>query len=417
MYKNRVRDPVHGFIHFFDREKMVIDTPHMQRLKNIKQLAFTYYVYPGAMHSRFEHSLGVMHLAGKIYDSIYLKKPRLIDDAIKSFAKPGQTKEIIRLAALMHDIGHLPFSHTGEAVLPRNMKHEDVSLEIIGRMAEYLDDLYFIGATDLVVKLLKGNVPLELKFLADILSGQVDADRMDYLLRDSLHCGVEYGNFDCLRLIECLTVHESDTGIELAIQRGGVHALEALILARYYMFTQVYGHRTRRIYDIYLVEFLRQQEFDFNPLCKVCEHDDISTIVRLRQTAQKEKEEGIIGVATRLLSRHHHSVIFETSDFADIRDKQQASSIFERLKEKYPQFEFIIDPDGCGGNIHKFYVDGDEEEGVYFYVITADGRKSLISDESRIIGKIHKKFRAIRIYTNQKDTHVIQDLKKEVRGG
>lgn len=302
-------------------------------------------------------------------------------------------------------------------MLPRNMKHEDVSLEIIGRMAEYLDDLYFIGATDLVVKLLKGNVPLELKFLADILSGQVDADRMDYLLRDSLHCGVEYGNFDCLRLIECLTVHESDTGIELAIQRGGVHALEALILARYYMFTQVYGHRTRRIYDIYLVEFLRQQEFDFNPLCKVCEHDDISTIVRLRQTAQKEKEEGIIGVATRLLSRHHHSVIFETSDFADIRDKQQASSIFERLKEKYPQFEFIIDPDGCGGNIHKFYVDGDEEEGVYFYVITADGRKSLISDESRIIGKIHKKFRAIRIYTNQKDTHVIQDLKKEVRGG
>ena len=417
MNKNRIRDPVHGFIRFSDREKAVLDSPQMQRLKNIKQLAFTYYVYPGAMHSRFEHSLGVMYLAGLIFQCISLNSKELMDEALKNMLDADKVLEIIRLAALLHDIGHLPFSHSGEAVLPDNKRHEDVSVEMILEMKNWLDNLYFSGATELVVKLLIGNIPPELKFLADILAGQVDADRIDYLLRDSLHCGVGYGNFDYRRLIECLTVCESDTGIELAIQRGGFHTLEALVLARYYMFTQVYEHRTRRIYDIYLAEVMKQLGFNLTPLSRVVEHDDISVCMNIRAKASEERKQGKKSLATRLISREHHSMIYETSDFADVRDQQIALEIYSMLVEKFPNYEFIIDSNGCGGNIHKFYVDGDEEEGVYFYVVADNGEKKLISEESKIIGKIHKKFRVIRIYTDQKEKDTLQKIKSVIYEG
>ena len=154
---NRIRDPIHGFIHFDDAEREIINSPAFQRLRNIKQLAFTYYVYPGAMHSRFEHSLGVMQMASRAFDSLVKKHKTELEKNFKSISLTlEKAKSVIRLAGLLHDIGHLPFSHGGEEVLPEGKKHEDVSIYIIKELFEdQIEKKFFKGATNAVIALIE----------------------------------------------------------------------------------------------------------------------------------------------------------------------------------------------------------------------------------------------------------------------
>lgn len=155
-HTHRVRDPVHNFIHFSDAEKKIIDLQVFQRLRNVKQLAFTSYVYPGALHSRFEHSLGVMELATQAVTYLLKKHESEIKNNLKKIDLPVQRAvDCLRLAALLHDVGHLPFSHGAEAMLPKGKKHEDVSIAVIYELRETIDSLYFKGATDLVVQLIQ----------------------------------------------------------------------------------------------------------------------------------------------------------------------------------------------------------------------------------------------------------------------
>lgn len=288
---NRIRDSIHGFITFSDEEKEIINWNEFQRLRFIKQLALTYNVYPGAMHTRFEHSLGVMEVATRIFNRLLSKQSEIINKVLGSVGlSSDQARKILRLAALLHDIGHLPFSHGGEAILPEGKSHEDVTIEIIEHLNDKLHKSYSEEEINICIQLISGEVIPEINFLKDIISGQVDADRIDYLLRDSYHCGVGYGHFDYHRLIEELVVIEDFAGgLELAIERGGIHSLEALILARYYMFTQVFCHRTRRIYDIYLKEFMEKCEFNLSSLTKVLEIDDIDVINEIRTTINQEQ--------------------------------------------------------------------------------------------------------------------------------
>lgn len=234
-HTHRVWDPVHNFIHFSDAEKKVIDLASFQRLRNVKQLAFTYYVYPGALHSRFEHSLGVMELATQAATHLLKKYAGEIKNNLKRIGLSVQIAvDCLRLASLLHDVGHLPFSHAAETMLPKGKKHEDISIAVIGGLKEIIDGLYFEGATDLVGQLIqKGPIIPELNFLRDILSGQIDVDRMDYLLRDSLHCGVKYGTFDHHRLLETLLLipYNGAEGSRLGLDSGGIQSLEALVLA------------------------------------------------------------------------------------------------------------------------------------------------------------------------------------------
>ena len=167
--------------------------------------------------------------------------------------------QVLRLAALLHDIGHLPFSHAGEGILPSGKKHEHFSVAIARSLTDVVDGLFFDGATEKAIHLITPDgmeSPTELSFLRGLVSGQIDADRCDYLLRDSLYCGVSYGRFDVERLIESLCMVSTDEGMSLGITKGGLHAVEALVFARYYMFSQVYFHRTRRLFDYYLSEYL-----------------------------------------------------------------------------------------------------------------------------------------------------------------
>jgi HD superfamily phosphohydrolase len=281
-----IRDPIHVFIHVDENERRVLDSRPFQRLRNIHQLAMTYLVYPGASHRRFEHSLGVMHLAGQMYD-VVTSEEKLSDYVRELIPAPGIQRAywrmVLRIAALCHDMGHLPFSHAAEKeLLPADSTHEAITRAII--FSEEMQSVWDSirpkpDPTDICKLALGPEKASDLRFsvweeiLADLIAGDIfGSDRIDYLLRDSLHAGVAYGRFDHHRLIQTLKIlrppgtppaaGEAETDeaelsvLELGIERGGLESAEALQFARYFMFSQVYYHPTRRIYDIHLKDFL-----------------------------------------------------------------------------------------------------------------------------------------------------------------
>ncbi len=273
---HEIRDPIHVFIQLDAAERRVLDSRPVQRLRNIHQLAMEYMVYPGATHKRFEHALGVMELASRVFDVI-TRNDRVhetIHELVPEVSNEDQRRywrRVIRMAALCHDIGHLPFSHAAEdELLPEGWTHETLTAELIRsvEMREIWSGITPPLRAEDIIKLAVG--PKELPnerfsnweaILSEIIVGDAfGVDRMDYLLRDSLHTGVQYGRFDHHRLVDTLRIlPKSDVSEEptLGIESGGLHSAEALLLARYSMFTQLYLHPVRRAYDIHLKDFLR----------------------------------------------------------------------------------------------------------------------------------------------------------------
>lgn len=261
------RDPIHGFIRVSQEERDLIDSSVFQRLRRIRQLGTGYLVYHGAEHSRFGHSLGVMEVATRVFKAIQQRR----GDLLESSEDWDRYEQILRLAALLHDVGHAPFSHAAEDIFPREpesgkqFKHEDYTKAIIknSEIASIIDR----GFADMnitaenVVDVYSDN-PAALGsvgvLLQDIVAGELDADRMDYLARDSLYAGVTYGRYDLERLLDTITAVEDDQGtLHLAVDEDGLYALEAFLLARYYMFLQVYLHPDRRFYDVALTKTIR----------------------------------------------------------------------------------------------------------------------------------------------------------------
>ena len=219
-----VRDPIHKFVSYTNEEKVVIDSPQFQRLRDIHQLAMTYLIYPGASHKRFEHSLGVMELATNIFD-VVMDDDNLTKRSREIFKEQLQDKQYwrqtLRMAALCHDVGHLPFSHTGEKIL-EGINHEDLTRELIeGDMKQYFNQIP-VNKSDgrktldpemissiATAKFTTEKNPEELwkKILSSIITSDLfGADRMDYLLRDSYHVGVPYGSVDKDRLVRSLHI-------------------------------------------------------------------------------------------------------------------------------------------------------------------------------------------------------------------
>ncbi len=247
----RIRCPIHGFIRFSENERRIIDHWIFRCLRHIRQLALTELLYPGATHTRFEHSLGVMELATRAFDHLAASRGNLLEGHLNKVAELAENplaiaRQLVRLAALLHDIGHSCFSHAAETVIHQGSGHESFTFKLVEekeRLGGDLDEAYFSGFSGLWGKVLRGGavMPPQLKVLKDLVSGEMDADRSDYLLRDSHHCGVEYGRFDHRRMVQCLDLHEAEGGtLEIALHRDGIHTFEALILARYQMNTQVY---------------------------------------------------------------------------------------------------------------------------------------------------------------------------------
>ena len=229
-----IRDPVHKDVFLSELEMSLVDTPVFQRLRRIKQLGVTNLVYPSANHTRFEHSIGAAHIAGRIAERLELE---------------GDC-EVLRAAALLHDLGHGPLSHTSEELLERylNHSHEDITLKLIkeGEIGDLLSRSTF--SADEVVKTLSKK-----SGLSGLISGDVDVDRMDYLARDAYHTGVAYGVIDVDRLVNTLDFVDN----QLVVTTRGLRAVEGLLVARFLMTPTVYLHRTSRIVD---AMFLRATE-------------------------------------------------------------------------------------------------------------------------------------------------------------
>ncbi len=235
-----IRDPIHGYIYVDEDEREIIDSAVFQRLRRIRQLSGAHITYPGAQHSRFEHLIGSMYLAG-------LAASRLVS---KTDLGQDQVKEV-KMAALLHDIGHGPFSHLFEEVLAekRNVSHEDLAKRVI-RETEVKDILQRYGYdTGVVSELAVGLSPDRPLYMNELVGGGLSVDTMDYLPRDSYFTGVEYGEVDIHRIINSFDVVEG----RLALDQAALYAFEALLIARYEMFRAVYFHRTVRAAEIMLI--------------------------------------------------------------------------------------------------------------------------------------------------------------------
>ena len=239
-YWSEIKDPVHGYVYITENEKEIIDSYPMQRLRRLRQLAGSEYVYPGANHTRFEHCVGVMYLAGKV-----------VENPNVSRAINEEEADMVRVAALLHDVGHGPFSHVFEQLLIRDLDktHEDITSWIIEKseISEKLAKMGYAPAD--VGKLAVGKLQKPGKaFLDQIISSAVDVDKQDFIVRDTFHTGAEYGFIDVFRLIHALDVLDENLAVEL----GALSALEAFFIARIESFKSIYFHRVGRAAQIML---------------------------------------------------------------------------------------------------------------------------------------------------------------------
>lgn len=249
-YWGEIKDPVHGYVNITESEKKIIDSYPVQRLHRLRQLAGSEFVYSGANHTRFEHSIGVMHLAGKLSENQNISK-LLSEDEI----------QIIRIASLLHDVGHGPFSHIFEHLLVKflNKTHEDITKWLIQK-SELSDIINKIGYNpEKIAKLSVGKLRETGKaFLDQIIQSTVDIDKLDFVVRDTYHTGAEYGYVDIFRLVNMLDV----LGENLAVDVGALSALESFVLARLESFRSIYFHRVGRSAQIMLASAMEKAKDD-----------------------------------------------------------------------------------------------------------------------------------------------------------
>lgn len=272
-----IRDPVHGSIAIHDAEIEILEHPFFQRLRNIKQLGFSEYVFPGASHTRYLHSIGVMHVATMVFDSLFK------DQSSKEILR---LKESLRLACLLHDIGHAPLSHSTESVMPavsalklppqfmeneRQATHEDYTIKSITDSSftqsfKGVIDEFGISPTA-IAELVVGETRNPSYFtykninyfplLHQLVSSEMDCDRMDYLLRDSYFCGVSYGKFDLDWIIDNLKICPENSQAYLGISERAISTFDDFLLSRFHMFMMVYFH-----YRAVCLEQMLQRYFD-----------------------------------------------------------------------------------------------------------------------------------------------------------
>jgi len=426
-------DPIHNFVKLSPSEAKILDSLPLQRLRDINQLGLTYLVYPSATNKRFEHSIGVMELASRVFDVITnindIHQPEIIKEYLPEIMDKNKCTywlQVLRLAALCHDVGHLPFSHAGEDLMPNGWNHERMTAEII---REELAPL-FTGFDDLprslepedVVKVALGfeeyhkiNKTEEFSnwetILGEIITGDAfGVDRMDYLLRDSYHVGVPYGKIDYLRLIDCLRVLfcPQFENPSLGIEKSGLHVAETLLLSRYYMFSQVYLHRVRRVYDFHLKEFLKPwlekkwgepffsiKTKDFLRLC------DSEIMIEIMVSTN--------GHAKRIRERNHYREVYERScPVGEMEDLEPEKSIYEELKNEFGKDNVVLDDYEKKGGIQDFPV------------LTRDERTVNAGSLTQILNKIPSMIKKIVFinpdYRNKAEELVNQKIGKTAKG-
>lgn len=307
--KKFIRDSVHGNLPMTEFERELIDYPQIQRLRRLKQLGFISLIYPGANHSRFEHSIGTMHLASQLADHLDLNQ---------------EDKELVRVSGLLHDAGHGPFSHVSEAVL--EVPHEEITSYVI-KNTEISDKLNEKFNLNDITDIIHGKG----KF-GPIISGELDVDRMDYLIRDSHYTGVAYGVIDTQRLISNLKLDKY-----LVLDIKGVQAAESLLVARYFMYPSVYQHHTTRIINAMFRRCMRHLIKDYGLNTNEMYKYDDSDMVNLCRNSEGYPKE----IMNRLDNRH----LLKTAYTVDVKEFKHPEEVFKIPKENLRKAEEEISED------------------------------------------------------------------------
>lgn len=370
-----LRDPVHGYIHITSPVIWrLLDTPEFQRLRRIRQLGGVFQVYHTAEHSRFSHSLGVYEIVRRMTEEV--------PDIGGSLSR--QEKLVVLCAALLHDVGHGPYSHSFERL--SHCSHEQMTVRLI---LEDTDIHTVLAEADpslpaQVAAVIQGTCPNPL--LCDLISSQLDADRMDYLLRDAYETGTSYGTFDLERILRCLRVKNG----RLCIKESGMHSVEDYIMARYHMYWQVYLHPVARAYEVMLQLFfdrysevrsqlkidLLENVFHLSELTCFLELDDYRLVTGLQQASVSD-DRILADLADRLLNRR----LF---DWIEEPDPSQEFQIRQRLEQAGLPTLFYLREDVSGSKVYLPY----HEDRAQIRVLCADGEVRNLSHQSAIVSAL-----------------------------
>lgn len=423
------RDPVHGFIDVSEDELRIINSAPFQRLRNIHQLATTYLVYHGAEHSRFGHSIGVMHLTSRVFDSVTQKVQNIFsDDENENKCRTAWYRQLLRLIGLTHDLGHAPFSHASEEIFEGSRQHEDYTKDII-LGTEVADCISAIGAKfkskygvsyditpELVWMIYEGKditndkfIFPDFLFLKSFMDGELDCDKMDYLLRDSLYCGVSYGKYDLDRFVSTLTAYKHNNQLQLAIERGGVQALEEFILARYFMFIQVYFHKTRRYLDKVLVECLKAVLPNGKYPSDTSEYLKWDDTRILNLIADSENDDVMAFKKRRIMT-----CVLESKAHSGKADKTNVRMIFAILKGEYGGRVVFDSVDKAAHKLTPMLLSHRDDSGKGIMILDEKtGEVKDIMEESIILESIVKPISINRIYAEKEIVdEVLRKIKK-----
>lgn len=387
------KDPVHRYVHV--RDKIIwelIGTKEFQRLRRIKQLGTTYLTFHGAEHSRFNHSLGVYEIVRRVVDDVFKGRPEWNED-----------ERLLSLcAALLHDLGHGPFSHSFEKVY--HLDHEQFTKRII------------LGDTEVnkVLKRVSVDFPQKVadvigktyhdKLVVSLISSQIDADRMDYLQRDAYFTGVSYGHFDMERILRVMRPRED----QVVFKSSGMHAVEDYIMSRYQMYWQVYFHPVTRSAEVILTKILQRAKalyensysFNYEPSHfvslfeeKVTLADylklDESVILYYFQMWEEEDDFILRDLCYRFMNRN----LFKYVEFDPARQYKLLSRLDELFRQADIDPDYYLAVDSSSDLPYDFYRPGEEEERLPIQLLMPNGDVRELSRESTIVDAISGKRR------------------------
>lgn len=425
-----VRDPIHSAIRLTKDELSLVENPFVQRLRNILQTGFSYLPFPGATHSRYSHCLGVMHLAGHAFDSVFETYSFSSEEVRASY------RQAVRLAALTHDIGHSPFSHSTEFAMPPLVElglkwypktaagvratHEDYTVAIIASdsVAGLINNGFNCTARH-VASLISQDVQVDDDFFIDcgldyrpilsqIISSELDVDRLDYLVRDSYYSGARYGTVDVPWLISNLRPIVHDGFVGLGLDHSAIYAFDDFMIARHHMFLMVYFHHKSVVYEELLKRHVRSPESGWSIPADLDEYllvDDVSLEMHLRNSPTKWAS---------MITRHQpfRRVLERHGDPSEV-DLSREDAILREAG-----LEVIYS--GSTGKLSRYNIFGQKRERASgIHVVTEKGRGEAEITELAGVTSVFQRYsearRIARLYVAPESVEHAKDILNEVK--
>ena len=401
-------DPIHDFVRVYDNELKIIDTPIFQRLRRIRQLSGAHLIYPGAQHTRFEHSLGVMHIAS-MAGQVLAEKGVVSSDDIQN----------LRLASLLHDIGHGPFSHLFEEIFEekRKISHEDLGRDII--LKTEIGDIISKNGFDkkLITKLAFGDSKLQ--FMNEIISGVLSADIMDYLLRDGYFTGAEHAKIDHHRLTHSLDVYKN----KLALDKSSLVNFETMMISRYQMFKAVYFHKTVRAGEVMLLEAMDLAEGELGLSSMNLDEylqlsDDVILAKLLNLPEHNSKLKASKKIATDYLNRNLFKSVFESTLTGKAITKKRMQELREEIskKSKIDINEIFVD----SSNTPSIPLSPSKKESKSIILLENDGNKTtakeILISQIKLVSAMSGFMKILRVYTPAKNRKKVEMAAKSILG-